>query len=141
VPVPGHGARHGAVRRHVGAILQQPAVPVRAWGRRRAAQSVSAMDGEPAVRDRVLGPAGVAGRGGFVDADTLASQVLPVVEGAANFGGDMLWSRSYDKGSGFSVKLQGILQDQNNQGTDCTVRSADENVTDCESVNYIRTFH
>ncbi|TVU35470.1 hypothetical protein EJB05_17361, partial [Eragrostis curvula] len=52
---------------------------------------------------------------GFVDADTLASQVLPVVEGAANFGGIMLWSRSYDKDSGFSVKLQSILQNRNNQ--------------------------
>jgi hypothetical protein len=78
--------------------------------------------------------------GGFIDDDTLASQVL-LVEGAAYFGGVMLWSRSYDKDSGFSVKLQGILRDQNNQGTDCTVRSADESVTDCEHANYIRTFH
>ncbi|XP_015648628.1 acidic endochitinase SE2 isoform X2 [Oryza sativa Japonica Group] len=50
---------------------------------------------------------------GFVDADTLASQVLPVVEGAANYGGIMLWSRSYDKDSSFSVKLQAALQNRN----------------------------
>uniref|UniRef100_A0A0E0JMP7 Uncharacterized protein n=1 Tax=Oryza punctata TaxID=4537 RepID=A0A0E0JMP7_ORYPU len=50
---------------------------------------------------------------GFVDADTLASEVLPVVEGAANYGGVMLWSRSYDKDSSFSVKLQATLQNRN----------------------------
>ncbi|EES01299.1 acidic endochitinase [Sorghum bicolor] len=54
-----------------------------------------------------------AADGGFVDADTLASQVLPAVEGAPNYGGIMLWSRSYDKDTGFSVKLQGILQNRN----------------------------
>uniref|UniRef100_A0A0D9V4D3 Uncharacterized protein n=1 Tax=Leersia perrieri TaxID=77586 RepID=A0A0D9V4D3_9ORYZ len=52
---------------------------------------------------------------GFVDADTLVAQVLPVVEGAANYGGVMLWSISYDKDSGFSVKLQGILQNRNKE--------------------------
>ncbi|GJN18022.1 hypothetical protein PR202_gb05136 [Eleusine coracana subsp. coracana] len=57
-----------------------------------------------------------AAGGGFVDADTLVSEVLPVVEGAANFGGVMLWSRSYDKDSGFSVKLQDILQNRSDQG-------------------------
>ena len=56
---------------------------------------------------------------GFVDADTLASQVLPAVEGAPNYGGIMLWSRAYDKDTGFSVKLQGILRNRNNHtGTD-----------------------
>ncbi|XP_020184938.1 uncharacterized protein [Aegilops tauschii subsp. strangulata] len=50
---------------------------------------------------------------GFVDADTLVSQVLPLVEGAPNYGGVMLWSRSYDKDSGFSVKLQSNLQNRN----------------------------
>ncbi|WVZ69224.1 LOW QUALITY PROTEIN: hypothetical protein U9M48_018042 [Paspalum notatum var. saurae] len=39
---------------------------------------------------------------GFVDVDTLASQVLPAVESAENYGGIMLWSRSYDKDTGFS---------------------------------------
>ncbi|CAL4974643.1 unnamed protein product [Urochloa decumbens] len=51
---------------------------------------------------------------GFVDAETLASEVLPAVEDAPNYGGIMLWSRSYDKDSGFSVKLQGILRNRNN---------------------------
>jgi len=56
---------------------------------------------------------------GFVDADTLASQVLPAVEGAPNYGGIMLWSRAYDKDTGFSVKLQGILRNRDNHtGTD-----------------------
>jgi chitinase len=59
-----------------------------------------------------------------VDADTLASEVLPAVEGAPNYGGIMLWSCSYDKDTGFSIKLQGILQNRNNQtGTDCVVLS------------------
>ncbi|KAK3165130.1 hypothetical protein QOZ80_1AG0029280 [Eleusine coracana subsp. coracana] len=57
-----------------------------------------------------------AAGGGFVDAETLVSEVLPVVESAANFGGVMLWSRSYDKDSGFSVKLHGILQNRDDQG-------------------------
>ncbi|GJM93512.1 hypothetical protein PR202_ga10074 [Eleusine coracana subsp. coracana] len=56
-----------------------------------------------------------AAGGGFVDAETLVSEVLPVVESAANFGGVMLWSRSYDKDSGFSVKLHGILQNRDDQ--------------------------
>ncbi|KAI4999833.1 hypothetical protein ZWY2020_004422 [Hordeum vulgare] len=54
-----------------------------------------------------------AAASGFVDADTLVSQVLPLVEGAPNYGGVMLWSRSYDKVSGFSVKLQSNLQNRN----------------------------
>ncbi|KAL6840473.1 hypothetical protein ACP4OV_030283 [Aristida adscensionis] len=77
-----------------------------AWRRWTAAlPSAAVFLGLPASPD--------AAGGGFVDADTLASQVLPVVEGAANFGGIMLWSRSYDKDSGFSVKLQSILENQN----------------------------
>ncbi|TVT99390.1 hypothetical protein EJB05_55278, partial [Eragrostis curvula] len=44
--------------------------------------------------------------GGFIDADILASQVLPVAKKAANYGGIMLWSRYYDKDSGYSAKLQ-----------------------------------
>ncbi|CAL4948030.1 unnamed protein product [Urochloa decumbens] len=51
---------------------------------------------------------------GFVDAETLASEVLPAVEGTPNYGGIMLWSRSYDKDTGFSVKLQGILRNRSN---------------------------
>ncbi|CAO2171079.1 unnamed protein product [Urochloa humidicola] len=62
--------------------------------------------GLPASRD--------AAGSGFVDAETLATQVLPAVEGAPNYGGIMLWSRSYDKDAGFSVKLQGILRNRNN---------------------------
>jgi chitinase len=42
---------------------------------------------------------------GYVDADTLVSQVL-------------LWSRSYDKDAGFSVKLQSNLRNRNG-GTFC----------------------
>ncbi|BAD82486.1 unknown protein [Oryza sativa Japonica Group] len=66
VPVPGRvprrGARHGAVRPRVGAVLQQPAVPVRrARGRERAAERVGAVDGRLAGGDRVPGAAGVAG--------------------------------------------------------------------------------
>ncbi|KAF8676258.1 hypothetical protein HU200_047130 [Digitaria exilis] len=61
---------------------------------------------------------------GFVDVDTLVSQVLPVVEGANNYGGIMLWSRSYDKDTGFSVKLQRILQSQNKNHTDIIVGAA-----------------
>ena len=115
VPVPGRvprrGARHGAVRPRVGAVLQQPAVPVRrrASGCERAAERVAAVDGRLAGVDRVPG----AANSGFVDADTRASQVLPMVEGAANYGGIMLWSRSYDKDSSFSVKLQAALQNRN----------------------------
>ncbi|CAO2178692.1 unnamed protein product [Urochloa humidicola] len=63
--------------------------------------------GLPASRD--------AAGSGFVDAETLASEVLPAVEGVPNYGGIMLWSRSYDKDAGFSVKLQGILRNRNNQ--------------------------
>ncbi|KAK1666517.1 hypothetical protein QYE76_054676 [Lolium multiflorum] len=50
---------------------------------------------------------------GYVNADTLVSQVLPLVEGSPNYGGVMLWSRSYDKDAGFSVKLQSNLQNRN----------------------------
>jgi chitinase len=54
---------------------------------------------------------------GYVDADTLVSQVLPLVEGAPNYGGVMLWSRSYDKDAGFSVKLQTNLRNRNGGNT------------------------
>ncbi|KAM0823380.1 hypothetical protein ACQ4PT_070911 [Festuca glaucescens] len=60
---------------------------------------------------------------GYVDADTLVSQVLPLVEGAPNYGGVMLWSRSYDKDAGFSVKLQSNLQNRN-RGTFCVTKFA-----------------
>jgi chitinase len=50
-----------------------------------------------------------AASGGYIDADTLASRVLPVVRRAANYGGVMLWSRYDDLvNGGYSAKLQGI---------------------------------
>ncbi|TVT99388.1 hypothetical protein EJB05_55276, partial [Eragrostis curvula] len=65
----------------------------------RAFPSASVFLGLPASPDAAPG-------GGFIDADAMASQVLPVVKGAANYGGIMLWSRYYDKATGYSMKLQ-----------------------------------
>lgn len=67
--------------------------------------------GVPAPADVFLGlptaPA-AAPSGGYIDADTLLSQVLPAVEGAAaNYGGVMLWNRWRDVTAGYGAKLKG----------------------------------
>ncbi|ERN09182.1 acidic endochitinase [Amborella trichopoda] len=41
---------------------------------------------------------------GFIPADTLISQVLPVVKQASKYGGVMLWSRAQDNGYSSSIK-------------------------------------
>uniref|UniRef100_A0A0E0C6C3 chitinase n=1 Tax=Oryza meridionalis TaxID=40149 RepID=A0A0E0C6C3_9ORYZ len=64
----------------------------------------------PAPADVFLGlPAAPdAANGGYIDSDTLLSQVLPAVKGAAaNYGGVMLWDRFRDRSSGYGAKLQG----------------------------------
>ncbi|XP_048527431.1 acidic endochitinase-like [Triticum urartu] len=43
---------------------------------------------------------------GYIDVETLASQVLPMARSAANYGGVMLWSRRHDERTGYSAKLQ-----------------------------------
>ncbi|CAL4974621.1 unnamed protein product [Urochloa decumbens] len=43
---------------------------------------------------------------GYIDPQALA-RVLPAVNGSANYGGIMLWSRYYDMDSGYSAKLLG----------------------------------
>ncbi|XP_006644559.1 acidic endochitinase-like [Oryza brachyantha] len=48
-----------------------------------------------------------ATNGGYIDADTLLSQVLPTVKGAANYGGVMLWDRWRDTTARYGEKLQG----------------------------------
>ncbi|RLN23820.1 acidic endochitinase-like [Panicum miliaceum] len=60
-----------------------------------------------AAGGRLPGPPGDGGRGGYIDADTLKLQVLPVVRGAANYGGVMLWDRARDAASGYSSNLRG----------------------------------
>ncbi|TKW16122.1 hypothetical protein SEVIR_5G278500v4 [Setaria viridis] len=45
--------------------------------------------------------------GGYIDADTLRSQVLPAVQGAANYGGVMLWDRARDAASGYGNSVRG----------------------------------
>ena len=73
-----------------------------AWGRWTG--------GVPAPANVFLGlPAApeAAEGGGYIDADTLLSQVLPSVKSAGNYGGVMLWDRFRDKTSGYGAKLQG----------------------------------
>ncbi|OEL16983.1 Acidic endochitinase [Dichanthelium oligosanthes] len=48
-----------------------------------------------------------AANGGYIDADTLKSQVLPAVQGAANYGGIMLWDRARDAASGYGSSVRG----------------------------------
>uniref|UniRef100_A0ACD5VKD0 Uncharacterized protein n=1 Tax=Avena sativa TaxID=4498 RepID=A0ACD5VKD0_AVESA len=76
-----------------------------AWQKWTAAlPSATVYLGLPAARE--------AAGSGYVDADTLVSLVLPLVESAPNYGGIMLWSRSYDKDAGFSLKLQSNLRNR-----------------------------
>ncbi|KAF0920893.1 hypothetical protein E2562_037566 [Oryza meyeriana var. granulata] len=66
--------------------------------------------GVPAPTDVFMGlPAApsAATNGGYIDADTLLSQVLPTVKGAANYGGVMLWDRWRDTTAGYGTKLNG----------------------------------
>ncbi|KAL6638467.1 hypothetical protein ACP70R_023962 [Stipagrostis hirtigluma subsp. patula] len=51
---------------------------------------------------------------GYVTPEALASQVLPVVNGAA---GIMLWSRFYDKQTNYTTNLRMLLQDINDKPT------------------------
>ncbi|KAF1886500.1 hypothetical protein Lal_00045733 [Lupinus albus] len=43
---------------------------------------------------------------GYVPPDVLASKVLPIINKSPNYGGLMLWSRYYDKMSGYSTDIQ-----------------------------------
>ena len=64
----------------------------------------------PAPADVFLGlPAApeAAEGGGYIDANTLLSQVLPSVKSAGNYGGVMLWDCFRDKTFGYGAKLQG----------------------------------
>nr|ABW75911.1 class III chitinase [Bambusa oldhamii] len=67
--------------------------------------------GVPASADVFLGlPASPEAAGsGYIDPDTLLSQVLPSVKSAGNYGGVMLWDRFRDKTSGYGAKLQGSV--------------------------------
>ncbi|KAL5989273.1 hypothetical protein ACLOJK_010163 [Asimina triloba] len=47
--------------------------------------------------------------GGFIDANTLKSDVLPAVKGLGKYGGVMLWSRYYDKLTGYSAAIQSAI--------------------------------
>ena len=46
-----------------------------------------------------------AAASGYIDPQALASRVLPVVNGSANYCGIMLWSRYYDMQNSYSGKL------------------------------------
>ncbi|XP_042480576.1 acidic endochitinase-like [Macadamia integrifolia] len=48
---------------------------------------------------------GAAGSG-FVPADVLNSQVLPVIKSSSNYGGVMLWNKYYDDQSGYSSSIK-----------------------------------
>ncbi|XP_019458282.1 PREDICTED: G-type lectin S-receptor-like serine/threonine-protein kinase CES101 isoform X1 [Lupinus angustifolius] len=43
---------------------------------------------------------------GYVPPDVLTSKVLPMINKSPNYGGLMLWSRYYDKMSGYSTEIQ-----------------------------------
>ncbi|KAL5156590.1 G-type lectin S-receptor-like serine/threonine-protein kinase CES101 [Glycine soja] len=48
--------------------------------------------------------------GGYVPADVLMSKILPEINKSTNYGGLMLWSRYYDKISGYSTRIQNPLR-------------------------------
>jgi chitinase len=53
-------------------------------------------------------PAGKsAANSGYIDAGTLRWQVLPAVQGAANYGGVMLWDRAADAATGYGSSMRG----------------------------------
>lgn len=55
-------------------------------------------------------PAAEAAAGsGYIAPDVLKSQVLPVVKGAAKYGGIMLWNRYYDLMNGYSDAVKGSV--------------------------------
>ncbi|KAK7261828.1 hypothetical protein RIF29_28149 [Crotalaria pallida] len=48
----------------------------------------------------------VAPASGYIPPDVLISEVLPAIKKSPNYGGVMLWSRYYDKMSGYSTDIQ-----------------------------------
>ncbi|KAL4203423.1 hypothetical protein AMTRI_Chr01g103920 [Amborella trichopoda] len=53
-----------------------------------------------------LPPAPEAAGSGFISADTLTSEVLPVLKGSKKYGGVMLWSKYYDDQTGYSSSIE-----------------------------------
>ncbi|XP_061351445.1 cysteine-rich receptor-like protein kinase 15 [Gastrolobium bilobum] len=51
---------------------------------------------------------------GYVPADLLISDILPVIKKSSNYGGVMLWTTYYDKQSGYSSYIQSSLCTQQN---------------------------
>ncbi|KHN16990.1 Acidic endochitinase [Glycine soja] len=57
-----------------------------------------------------LGSADPAAAGsGFIPADTLTSQILPVIKESPKYGGVMLWSRFFDVQNGYSTSIIGSV--------------------------------
>ncbi|CAN1157275.1 Acidic endochitinase SE2 [Linum perenne] len=57
--------------------------------------------GLPAAKD--------AAGGGFIPVEELKSEVLPVIKGYGKYGGVMLWSRYYDRRSGYSSSIKDFV--------------------------------
>jgi chitinase len=55
-------------------------------------------------------PAATAAAGsGFIPADVLTSQILPVIKKSRKYGGVMLWSRFFDGQTGYSTSIIGSV--------------------------------
>ncbi|TKY48164.1 Cysteine-rich receptor protein kinase 10 [Spatholobus suberectus] len=72
------------------------------------------ISGLPASKD--------AAGSGYVPPDVLMSQILPAINKSANYGGVVLWSRYYDKLSGYSTDIQNFQINQTANPL-CTLRS------------------
>ncbi|TKY48163.1 Acidic endochitinase [Spatholobus suberectus] len=66
-------------------------------------------------------PAMVPG-GGYIPADVLMSQIIPAINNSPNYGGVVLWSRYYDKLSGYSTDIQSFQINQTANPL-CTLQS------------------
>jgi len=54
-------------------------------------------------------PDAAPGGGGFVEAQDLINQLLPIVKSSTKYGGVMLWNRRYDVVKGYSSKIKGSV--------------------------------
>ncbi|XP_077249608.1 acidic endochitinase-like [Tasmannia lanceolata] len=70
---------------------------INSWNQWTTVQASQIFLGLPASSD-------AAPSGGFIPADILISQVLPIIKGSSKYGGVMLWNKFYDNGYSSSIK-------------------------------------
>ncbi|XP_042415494.1 acidic endochitinase-like [Zingiber officinale] len=91
-------------------------------------QSSTVFLGVPASTD--------AAGSGYIPPGDLTSQVLPAIKQASNYGGIMLWSRYFDRISGYSAAVQNSTQPKNLIPTNSTILIQVKIIQRCPDCNF-----